>query len=365
MAYWLNLFTLETWNEFKEHGGTTSGFREGRWGRAQKIQPGDLMLCYLVRAHRWVGILRVTGKPYLDPAEERRIWKADVFPVRVPVKVELEVTPQAGVPVKEMLDDLQITSSIQNRKHWGTAFLGSPTRWSDIDGELVVQALEEARRNPVERELPSGAYSSPTVVETEQGIVTLPAEEDSAEEAAAETGTEHSHMQHILARLGAAMGYEVFVPPSDRKRLWNGKELGSLPGVIEDLNLPLVHQAMRIIRNIDVLWLDRFAVQAAFEVERTTSIYSGILRMTDLLALQPNLYIQCFLVAPDERRDEVLKQVNRATFALVRRPLATVCRYVPFSALLKAEELGEASWRHMKFSYLEEELGESLELGEF
>jgi hypothetical protein len=41
-----------------------------------------------------------------------------------------------------------------------------------------------------------------------------------------------------------------------------------------------------------------------------------------------------------------------------------VCRYVPFSALLKAEQLGEASWRHMKFSYLEDELGESLELGE-
>jgi hypothetical protein len=29
-----------------------------------------------------------------------------------------------------------------------------------------------------------------------------------------------------------------------------------------------------------------------------------------------------------------------------------------------AEQLGEASWRHMKFSYLEDELGESLELGE-
>jgi hypothetical protein len=364
MAYWLNLFTLETWNEFKEHGGTTTGFRASRWSRAQKIKPDDRMLCYLVRAHRWVGVLRVTGKPYLDPAEEHRIWKADVFPVRVPVEIELEVTPRAGVPVKDMVDDLQATSSIQNRERWGVAFLGSPARWSDIDGELVVQALEEARRNPVERELPSGAYSNPTVVETEQGVVTVPAEEDSAEEVAAETGTEHSHMQHILARLGAAMGYDVFIPPSDRKRVWNSKELGALAGVIEELNLPLVHQAMRIIRNIDVLWLDRDAVQAAFEVERTTSIYSGILRMTDLLALQPNLYIRCFLVAPDERRDDVLKQVNRATFALARRPLSSVCRYVPFSALQKAEELGEASWRHMKFSYVDEELAESLELGE-
>jgi hypothetical protein len=306
----------------------------------------------------------VTDEPYLDPAEEHRIWRSDLFPARVPVEIEVEMTPEAGVPVKDMVDDLQITSSIQSKERWGTAFLGSPARWSDIDGELVVQSLEEAKRNPIERELPSGAYSSPTIVETEQGVVTIPAEEDSAEETTTETGTEHSHMQHILARLGAAMDYDVFVPPSDRKRIWNGRELGSLPGVIEELNLPLVHQAMRIIRNIDVLWLDRHAVQAAFEVERTTSIYSGILRMTDLLALQPNIYIRCFLVAPDERRDEVLKQVNRATFALARRPLSALCSYIPFSALQKAEELGEASWRHMKFSYIEEELAESLQLGE-
>ena len=40
------------------------------------------------------------------------------------------------------------------------------------------------------------------------------------------------------------------------------------------------------IELIDVLWLDGNAIVAAFEIESTTSIYSGLLRMSDLLARQ-------------------------------------------------------------------------------
>jgi hypothetical protein len=36
----------------------------------------------------------------------------------------------------------------------------------------------------------------------------------------------------------------------------------------------------------------------AFEVEHATSVYSGILRMADLLALQPNMDIKLHIVAP-------------------------------------------------------------------
>ena len=42
----------------------------------------------------------------------------------------------------------------------------------------------------------------------------------------------------------------------------------------------------RTIELIDVLWLKGNSIVAAFEVECTTSVYSGLLRMSDLLALQ-------------------------------------------------------------------------------
>jgi hypothetical protein len=37
----------------------------------------------------------------------------------------------------------------------------------------------------------------------------------------------------------------------------------------------------------------------AFEVEHTTAIYSGLLRMADLLSLVPNMDIKLHIVAPE------------------------------------------------------------------
>ena len=40
-----------------------------------------------------------------------------------------------------------------------------------------------------------------------------------------------------------------------------------------------------------------------FEVEHTTSIYSGLLRLADLVALQPNIDIKLHIGAPDHKRE--------------------------------------------------------------
>jgi hypothetical protein len=73
VTYWLNLFTLETWDEFKDAGARISGFSARRWSIAQRIRPGDRLLCYLVRAYRWIGVLRVTGTANLDAADHTRL----------------------------------------------------------------------------------------------------------------------------------------------------------------------------------------------------------------------------------------------------------------------------------------------------
>jgi hypothetical protein len=103
----------------------------------------------------------------------------------------------------------------------------------------------------------------------------------------------------------------------------------------------------RTIELIDVLWLKGNSIVAAFEVESTTSVYSGLLRMSDLLALQPNLSIDLFLVAPNERREKVESELMRPTFKLREKPLASICGFLGFDILtdkLKAiHDLGLAS----------------------
>jgi hypothetical protein len=67
------------------------------------------------------------------------------------------------------------------------------------------------------------------------------------------------------------------------------------------------------------LWLEPTGeVAAAFEVEHTTSIYSGIVRMLDLALSGDSAAAHgMFLVAPDAREDDVRAQIRRPAFTPV------------------------------------------------
>lgn len=55
--------------------------------------------------------------------------------------------------------------------------------------------------------------------------------------------------------------------------------------------------------------------------------------MSDLISLQPNVDIPLYLVAPDEHRQEVIREVNRPTFARLPKPMPEKCRLITFSRL--------------------------------
>src|SRR5207245_968534 len=97
-----------------------------------------------------------------------------------------------------------------------------------------------------------------------------------------------------LLLLGRDMGFDLWVARNDRTKVWNGVTLGSVPGLVEKLPTQFNEATNRTIELIDVLWLRGNSIVAAFEVEATTSVYSGLLRMSDLIALQPNLSINLF-----------------------------------------------------------------------
>ena len=68
-----------------------------------------------------------------------------------------------------------------------------------------------------------------------------------------------------------------------------------------------------------------------------------LLRMSDLIAMQPNLNIPLYLVAPDERRDKVIAEVNRPTFSRLTPPMNRICSYISFSTLRQSMEIARAA----------------------
>ena len=147
--------------------------------------------------------------------------------------------------------------------------------------------------------------------------------------------TTHHEMQGWLRDLGLALGFDVWIASNDRSRAYGGGQLGD--GCLATLAADGV-KAAESVRLIDVIWMERESRRfaAAFEVEHSTSIHSGIVRMLDL-ALGSPLGNGCslFLVAPDGRREEVAQQLHRPAFMRVAE---LGIRYLPYSELRQYRE---------------------------
>jgi len=66
-------------------------------------------------------------------------------------------------------------------------------------------------------------------------------------------------------------------------------------------------------------------------VEHTTAIYSGLLRMSDLVSMQPNIKVDLFMVAPDQRQETIASEIHLPTFSRKKPPLPKICRFIPYS----------------------------------
>lgn len=157
------------------------------------------------------------------------------------------------------------------------------------------------------------------------------ARERKARARAEEDDVTHGEIQEWLRDLGRSLGYEVWIAANDRSRACASGRLGD--GCLAALPAALDRApGADAIRLIDVLWLERGGerVSAAFEVEHSTSIHSGIVRMLDLATTQAEGLRGLYVVAPDEREDEVRRQLARPAFRAVSE---LEVRYLPYGEL--------------------------------
>jgi hypothetical protein len=147
-------------------------------------------------------------------------------------------------------------------------------------------------------------------------------------------------MQAKLAEIGAIMGFKIWLPRSDRARVRELVHENYQLALIQDLPLNYDETTLDTIEQIDVLWLKGRSIARAFEVEHTTAVYSGLLRMADLLALQPNIDIRLHIVAPEERRDKVFHEMLRPVFSLLSRgPLSKSCTFISYDSVVDMRSL--------------------------
>jgi hypothetical protein len=149
--------------------------------------------------------------------------------------------------------------------------------------------------------------------------------------------SDHVKMQWKLASLGLKAGEKIWVPSGDQHKLrtiysFNEFESEFATGI----DLP-----KNYFENIDVVWKEEFRIDAAFEVENTTAIYSGLLRFADLNIVAPNTTYPMFIVAPAERRNRVRDQVLRPVFR--RLELRDKVRFLPYEVVDEIDQFFASS----------------------
>jgi hypothetical protein len=289
--------------------------------------------------------------------------------IRFRVNPVVQLAPEQSIPIfePEIWTKLSETRDYDiGTSGWTGLFRASLRQIADHDGEVLREALHRQAADPK-----TYAYSArdrrqlsrTSTVRTVDREVSVEVPDDSygadvptaavSPVVALDEVRQSLQMQGKIARIGAEMGFRIWVPRNDKQRVldqvsaeYHGAFLANLPLNYDDTTL-------RTIENIDVLWLKGRAMARAFEVEHSTAVYSGLLRMADLLALQPNMEVRLHIVAPEDKREKVLREIKRPVFSLLDRgPLYESCTYLSYDSVARLGDIPHLS--HMSDSIIEE-----------
>ncbi len=342
MAYYLNIFSPETYETFSKSDMSLSGFRKRQIHAAERIHPGDKFICYMTKFSRWIGILEVT-KDYVIDESPLYYQENDPFVIRFGVKPMIWLNKEHTIPIRE--DEVWNTLSLTkgHQKHsssWTGRFRASLIEIPEKDGEFLESLLVTQQTQQRVHEIDEQEYRKflkPRVHRSDK-VVTVAIPEENVEPEQQQEATdfvvrESIKYQAVLAKIGEKMGFSIWLPKNDRSRvLQEWKPDGNT--LLNTLPLNYDEATIRTIEQIDVLWLRKRSIVRAFEVEHTTSVYSGILRMADLLALQPNMDIKLHIVAPSSRKDKVFQELQRPVFSLLEKgALSELCTYISYDSL--------------------------------
>jgi hypothetical protein len=306
-----------------------------------------------------MGLLEVLAGPFVD---ETPILcpENDPFVVRFRVRPLVWLPLEKAIPIHEdrVWNQLSFTHGQSKRSSsWTGKLRASLAQLDDRDGAflegLIREQMDGGQTYPVD---PNEFRKLAThrVRRADKDVtVTIPEGTDVEEEATGRPEIrESAKVQALLAEIGSRMGMQIWIPRSDRATVlaeWPGDH----PPLLDRLPLNYDETTLKTIEQIDVLWLKGRSIKRAFEVEHTTSVYSGILRMADLLALQPNMNIRLHIVAPIARREKVFQEFLRPVFSLLERgPLSEICTYLSYDSVRELAEQEHLS--HLSDSVIEE-----------
>src|SRR6266545_4516336 len=188
----------------------------------------------------------------------------------------------------------------------------------DADGVRLIEMLSEPRESvpivvPKRRQRPAQAAAhapEPGPLEAQARSLQLTAVEPTEEEAPTESRV-HTEIQAKLRDIGLFEGFDVWI--ADRGLVWDDQPLGT--NCLSELPLVAAERTREVMKNIDVIWFRRGTGHPVrfFEIEHTTSVYSGLLRFNDVMIDFP--ITEAFIVGDGDKTERKFeREIARRTF---------------------------------------------------
>lgn len=142
----------------------------------------------------------------------------------------------------------------------------------------------------------------------------------------------HVQIQIALIMIGQHLKYRTWVAQNDKGILYNNKRIGDMESVLQNLKDNTVisawDDAIRAALLIDCIWFKNGKLMpAVMEVEHSTGVTSGLTRMKKLQDVMPPFPTRYVIVAPDEDRQKVIKEINQPQFQSLN------AKFFPYSAV--------------------------------
>jgi hypothetical protein len=309
---------LQAATEVNLHLCVLHGLWATKKNKLASIKQGDVLVIYVER--RLAALFSVKSKTFTS---EVPVWPDDLYPYRIEIELQKIVPQSERLALSE--PRLQEALFRFHTRGYATAIVLNVRPLSSGPATMVLDFFTHAADWP--------DYNPSTILEQladefEDANAILPEQLDTRNEE-----NLHSEIQYYLADMGQILSYSVWIPENDRNRSFRNKRLDTLSSTEFPVR-GLAPDVARIARNIDVVWARRRKPLKLFEVEKSTTIDSGLLRMSNLIsAFDFEVEAEMYICADSRRYDEAKRKANWPTFANLDPPLTKRCRFIAFEKL--------------------------------
>lgn len=294
MQYWLWSVTKENWETVKNKQVWATYNR--KIGNIAK--KGDIFIFYVKGTWCFKGIFKALSDWY---ETNKIIWPNEIRENRKRAPYQMNIQPilLGEADYKNLVPKLKFVE----KKHVPHVYLqgtgGTPANFrkplEESDYKII---YEEMQKKPMPIPPPAPRAVAPPSIPT-------PVEPIMEEQLT------HEEIEGILLELGNLLDFDTYTP--NKSKEYKGKKLGDI-STLKEIPSFTYPRILDTVKEVDVIWFKDDYPRYCFEVEHTTDISKGLLRLFQIREL-PSKF---FILAPSTRISKFETEIRKDPFYRIR-----------------------------------------------